>query len=480
MSAQELAAVVARLESVAVRLESVAAAKGQSSAPAVGRGSSSAPDAPFVKAYDEFMAGSLSQFLATSSELGGEVAEMGQLTKACFDAQRDFLVMASKSKEPSMAELPPLLAPLSQKIEAVTNYTEKHRSSKAFNNLSAVSSGIGALGWVSVKPTPGPFVKDMMDSSLFYSNKVLKEFRGVNETQVQWCKSLTGIFNELMAYIKQHHTTGVAWNPQGGVASVPSSASSTPSAGGPPPPPPPPPPPVTEDDGSAPSSGGDDGRAALFASLNKGADVTKGLKKVTDDMKTHKNPSIRQGPAPFKPNKSPSPITAPKPKATPAVAAKPPRLELEGGKKWLVEYQNGNNNIQITDTNMKQIVYIFKCNQSSVVIKGKVNSVIVDSCKKVGVVVEDVISSIEFVNCQSVKGQIMGKAPTVSIDKTDGCMVYLSKDSVEANIVTAKSSEMNILLPGADGDFKEYPVPEQFKTVWNGKELVTEATDIAG
>ena len=49
--------------------------------------------------------------------------------------------------------------------------------------------------------------------------------------------------------------------------------------------------------------------------------------------------------------------------------------------------------------------------------------------------------------------QVMGKCPTVSIDKTDGCQMYLSKDSLDAEIVTAKSSEMNILVPKDDGDF---------------------------
>ena len=34
-------------------------------------------------------------------------------------------------------------------------------------------------------------------------------------------------------------------------------------------------------------------RGDLMSSLNKGADVTKGLKKVSDDQKTHKNPALR-------------------------------------------------------------------------------------------------------------------------------------------------------------------------------------------
>jgi len=45
------------------------------------------------------------------------------------------------------------------------------------------------------------------------------------------------------------------------------------------------------------------------------------------------------------------------------------------------------------------------------------------------------------------------KVPTVSIDKTDGCMVYLSKDSLSTQLVTAKSSEMNILVPDDTGEF---------------------------
>jgi len=48
---------------------------------------------------------------------------------------------------------------------------------------------------------------------------------------------------------------------------------------------------------------------------------------------------------------------------------------------------------------------------------------------------------------------MMVKVPTVSIDKTDGCMIYLSKDSLNTQIVTAKSSEMNILVPDGSGDF---------------------------
>lgn len=51
-----------------------------------------------------------------------------------------------------------------------------------------------------------------------------------------------------------------------------------------------------------------------------------------------------------------------------------------------------------------------------------------------------------------LKFQVLGKVPTITIDKTDGCQMYLSKQSLEVEIVSSKSSEMNVLLPNEAGD----------------------------
>jgi len=132
---------------------------------------------------------------------------------------------------------------------------------------------------------------------------------------------------------------------------------------------------------------------------------------------------------------------------------------------------------------MKQVVYIYKCTNSTLQIEGKVNSVILDNCKKFGVAISDVVSGVETINCQSVKVQAMGVCPTISIDKTDGCGVWLSNQCLDCQVVTAKSSEMNISIPkGDDGDYVEFPVIEQFKTVWNAekKAFVTEPAENMG
>lgn len=70
--------------------------------------------------------------------------------------------------------------------------------------------------------------------------------------------------------------------------------------------------------------------------------------------------------------------------------------------------------------------------------------------------------------------KVFGKVPTISIDKTDGCQVYLSPESLDVEIISSKSSEMNVMVPKGDGDYVEYPVPEQYKTtVVPGKGLST-------
>ena len=56
-----------------------------------------------------------------------------------------------------------------------------------------------------------------------------------------------------------------------------------------PPPPPPPPPPVPGPSAAAPVTG----VAAVFAELNRGDEVTKGLRKVDKSEMTHKNPALR-------------------------------------------------------------------------------------------------------------------------------------------------------------------------------------------
>ncbi|KAI3358772.1 hypothetical protein L3Q82_015171, partial [Scortum barcoo] len=412
----------------------------------------------YVMAFDEIVSGPVAQYLSLSQKIGGDVQKHAEMLKQGFASERTLLITASSSQKPSDAVLTTLLSPVSKAIQQVQAFREANRSSPLFNHLSAVSESVPALGWVALAPKPCPYVKEMQDAAMFYTNRVLKEYKEKDKTHVDWVNAYLSIWTELQNYIKAHHTTGLTWSKTGPMASASAAPPSAPAGGCPPPPPPGPPPPPASS-----GSGGD-----------------SGLKHVSDDQKTHKNPALRGQSGAVRTGPKPFSSPAPKPAASATTTRTlPPVLELDG-KKWKVENQEGAQNLMISDTELKQVVYAYKCNNSTLQVKGKLNSITVDNCKKMGLVFDDVVGIVEIINCKDVKIQVMGKVPTISINKTDGCHVYLSSDSLSCEIVSAKSSEMNILVPGKDGEFTELPVPEQFKTVWDGKKLVTTATEMAG
>lgn len=119
----------------------------------------------------------------------------------------------------------------------------------------------------------------------------------------------------------------------------------------------------------------------------------------------------------------------------------------------LQEYQKNNPSLLVENAEMNNVAYLFKCENSTLTVKGKINGIIVDSCKKCCILFDNLVSSIEFVNCQSVQMQVLGSVPTVSIDKTDGCQMYLSDKSLDVEIISSKSSEMNVMIPDGTGDY---------------------------
>ena len=122
-----------------------------------------------------------------------------------------------------------------------------------------------------------------------------------------------------------------------------------------PPPPPPPPPPAPPAEAAEPEKSG---RSELLSSLNKGEDITRNLRKVDDQEKTHKSPELR-GDGVVRAQ------TGGKTQSGPPT--KPARTELDG-KRWNVEYHNNNNNIVIEQAELSQSVYIYKCVGSTIMV----------------------------------------------------------------------------------------------------------------
>lgn len=106
-------------------------------------------------------------------------------------------------------------------------------------------------------------------------------------------------------------------------------------------------------------------------------------------------------------------------------------------------------------------------------------SILQDKCRRVNVVFNSVISSCEMVNSAKIQCQATGVCPTFSIDKTVGCLIYLSAESRKlTSFVTSQSSEMNVSYPDDDGVHKELPIPEQFVHRVGETSLTSEVSDL--
>eukprot|EP00756_Hemistasia_phaeocysticola_P025794 Hpha_TRINITY_DN16023_c7_g1::TRINITY_DN16023_c7_g1_i4::g.120028::m.120028/K17261/CAP1_2, SRV2; adenylyl cyclase-associated protein len=192
-----------------------------------------------VAAFDEIL-GQVKPWVALAKEVSPEVGEGAALVEAAFTAQRDYIekavsqkkpsedkameligptsekmgALAVSQKKPSEDKAMELIGPTSEKMGALAEHAEKHDRGAYGKALKTLGEGISALAWVVTTP-PVPHVKETTQACLFYGNKVISEQKGKDDKQVQFIKDWKAILEALAAYVKEYHTTGVAWNSGG-------------------------------------------------------------------------------------------------------------------------------------------------------------------------------------------------------------------------------------------------------------------------
>ncbi|KXJ95397.1 adenylyl cyclase-associated protein [Microdochium bolleyi] len=515
-SMHNLTTLIKRLEAATSRLEDIASSTTElpQSAAAVPNASSlpsAAPSAPApaaapveelpeaIEEFDSFLASSVQKYVDASNKIGGVVAEQAAKVAAGFEKQRTFLLITTKAKKPNMESEPELyqalIKPIQENLVAVSDMKDNNRGSPDFAQLSAVAEGIMVLAWVTLDTKPFKHVEESLGAAQFFGNRVLKEHKDKNPDQVAWIQSFYQVFRDLSEYVKQFYPNGIPWNPKGPSAaevakSISSAGSSTapapppPAAGGAPPPPPPPgPPPVLQikEQAAAPAAGG--GLGAVFSELNKGDAVTKGLRKVDKSEMTHKNPSLRAASSTGDSSvrgKSPAPGKKPKPESM--RVKKPPKMELDGNKWTIENYEKHPTPIEI-EAEMSQSVLISRCSQTTIVIKGKANAVTIENTQRLSLVIDSLVSTVDTVKSSNFALQVMGTLPTILLDQLDGAQIYLSKESSSTRVFTSKSSGINVnVISGPDDDYKEIPLPYQICSYYDEDkgDMVNEIVDHAG
>ncbi|KAG6841681.1 hypothetical protein C0991_008319 [Blastosporella zonata] len=430
-----------------------------------------------VTAFDEIVIDAkVKPFVELTKSFASQpVIDVVNLIEQQFKDLRSFIRLSAICQQPDQKTIESLLTSLHAGIEVITRAKETNRKERDwFGHIAFLSEGGPHVGWV-VSPKPGPYINDIKESVAYYGNKIIQEYKSKDVQHVEWVKAFVAILDESKKYVMVYHTTGLAWNSKGITVEEYQLGVSAAAAA---PPPPPPPPPSTA---AAPATGG--GSAAVFAELNRGEEVAKGLRKVDKSEMTHKNPALRASsvvPAATSSTAPKKPVKPTKPQAL--TGKKPAKFALEG-RKWVIEYQENEISLTIEETSLNQSINIYGCKNSTILIKGKVNAVTLTNCQGTSVLVESVVSAISVTRAPSFVLQITGSAPMIQIDTTDSGQIYLSKESLGVEITTAKCSSINVSLPvegEEEGVFEEQAVPEMLRSTVKDGKLVTGVVEHSG
>ncbi|KAK4245782.1 adenylate cyclase associated N terminal-domain-containing protein [Corynascus novoguineensis] len=447
------------------------------------------PVPEFIEEFDNLIDQSLAKWLKISNDIGGVVAEQAAKVVEAFKEERKFLLITTKAKKPDlggadMAVFQDLVKPIGALMTAVGNIKDLNRGHEHYNNLCTVAESIMGLAWVTIDTKPYKHVEGSLAAAEFWGNKILTANKNKDEQQINWVKAFYQVFRDLTDYVKNYFPNGIPWNPNGvpaaeaakAVNAAPSAPAPPAAAGGAPPPPPPPPPgppPVLKINEQKAEPSPASGLNAVFSELNKGEAVTKGLRKVDKSEMTHKNPSLRAGSTvPERGSavrgKSPAPPgTKPKPESM--RVKKPPKKELDGNKWTIENFEKWPTPIEI-EVSLSHSVLISKCNNATIILKGKANAVTVENTNRVSLIVESLVSTVDVVKSQNFALQVLETIPTVLMDQVDGAQIYLSRESAAARLYSSKSASINLNVlagEGDDADYKEIPLPSQICSWWD-------------
>lgn len=472
MTSKELAPLQCTLDSILSRLQHLEAKVGIYSSENE-NATKVVEDSNEISSFDEFISTTVTPYVSACNEIPG-LKNYGSKINDIFLGMKAIIQVASRCKKPIDVNvaLQPFLKPIQEAISEI----RKTRLDRKFDwHMKAIMEMCVVASWVVMSPpqVPSIFIKDTIGSTDFWANKIRKEHKGKDGglVHITFCERLKDVISKLSDYVKKNHLSGLKWNPSG-IDFEEYSVSDKKKVSS-----------HLEHKNSSPfSSGSGDLMNELAARrTGDGSSAATGLKQVTRDQQRWRKEFSGDG----------GNIVSSKKNATGCKITKTnlgkkltdPVCKLSGSK-WMIENQtdesNPNGVCEIEIKNSKEQVYIFKCTNATIKIKGKLKSIILDSCVKSNLVFDSVISSCETVNCKRVKIQSTGVCPSFSIDKTDGCLVYLSDEAVShSSFVTSKSSEMNVSwFDEKTKEQKEAPLPEQFSHKLQDGVVCSEVSDL--
>ncbi|KAI0561228.1 Adenylate cyclase-associated CAP [Gracilaria domingensis] len=171
-------------------------------------------DTNYLTAFRDLIAGPLATFVEASKVLGDEIEEQSKAFAAAWEAEAEFLAKAICTPKPD--DYQDMLTPIATEMGKVGTVTEKCGPRGTFtNHCSAVGESVAVLGWVAVDEKAVSFVGDSADAGQFYLNKVKMGAKSTDNPEAHraWAAALESLYKDLKAYVKEHHTQKLVWNP---------------------------------------------------------------------------------------------------------------------------------------------------------------------------------------------------------------------------------------------------------------------------
>jgi adenylyl cyclase-associated protein len=437
------AELLARLEAAVSRLEALGA--GGAAQPKKGDEMDDASSQGYqaVSDFERFRDANIPKFLAAFEPFPDLKRHKEAFEKAWVN-QHNLCKAAALCKKPADQDIVAFLQP---SVDAMNLCSSPDRDAANINLQKALMEAAPFLSWPFSPPT-FQHVEGMRDSAGLWINRALTDAKTAGDEKLAQVRAFNTALKETLTefakFLKEHYKLGLEWH-QGGKdfksytpGSAPS-ASAAPAAAAPAP--------------AAAATAAPAGNP--FAELQKGLNVTSGLKKVTDDMKTKNQKDL-------------PPVEAPKPKApvakTEPVASKPASL-VKNGESWYCEWQWNQPSVQIENLTVTQGAYIGNCRNANIYITGKPKGVTLDKCFRTNVYVSEFLSSVELVNCDRCTVYIQGAGGnTYALDKSKGCILNFSSAALsrDPDLVTSNISECNIQNERGE-DLIEVAIPEQYQ-----------------
>ena len=161
----------------------------------------------------------------------------------------------------------------------------------------------------------------------------------------------------------------------------------------------------------------------------------------------------------------------------PKSITKDPIFELQNGTKWVVANQPAGTRLSVKIESINQSVSIRNCHDCFISMNGKCNNVVIDSCTRSGFIFDSIIAGCEMMKGGKNQLQFNGSLPLIHMENTSGNMLWLTKQSINADVITSCVTETAVyILPDTDHDSEVEPlvVPSQYvHRVSNGKLTTT-------